>query len=144
VRNLKFKTEINGVIDFDEKDVIVFKHGLPGFESLNKFVLMELDEYSPFKILHSIEDKNVGMVTISPFHVMGDYEIDLSNNVIEELNIDNAEDVLVLSTVTLNNQVSKFTTNLRAPIIVNLKNNLGYQIILDEEKYSIKHSLNKE
>ncbi|HAK42072.1 MAG TPA: flagellar assembly protein FliW [Clostridium sp.] len=141
---MKFKTEINGVIDFDEKDVIVFKHGLPGFENLNKFVLMELDEYSPFKILHSIEDKNVGMVTISPFHVMGDYEIDLSNNVIEELNIDNAEDVLVLSTVTLNNQVSKFTTNLRAPIIVNLKNNLGYQIILDEEKYSIKHSLNKE
>lgn len=141
---MKFKTEINGVIDFDEKDVIVFKHGLPGFENLNKFVLMELDEYSPFKILHSIEDENVGMVTISPFHVMSDYEIDLSNIVIEELNIDNEEDVLVLSTVTLNNQVSKFTTNLRAPIIVNLKNNLGYQIILDEEKYSIKHSLNKE
>jgi len=144
VRNLKFETKNNGIIDFSEEDVIVFKHGLPGFENLNKFVLMELDEYFPFKVLHSVEDENVGMVTISPFHVMSNYQVELSSSVIKELDIDNEEEVLVLSTVTLSSQISKITTNLKAPIIINLKNNLGYQIILEEDKYSIKHPFNKE
>lgn len=141
---MKFETKNNGIIDFNEEDVIVFKHGLPGFENLNKFVLMELDECFPFKILHSVEDENVGMVTISPFHVMSNYKIELSSSVLKELDIDNEEEVLVLSTVTLSSQISKITTNLKAPIIINLKNNLGYQIILDEDKYSIKHPFNKE
>ncbi|HBA02671.1 MAG TPA: flagellar assembly protein FliW [Clostridium sp.] len=141
---MKFETKNNGIIDFSEEDVIVFKHGLPGFENLNKFVLMELDEYFPFKVLHSVEDENVGMVTISPFHVMSNYKIELSSSVLKELDIDNEEEVLVLSTVTLSSQISKITTNLKAPIIINLKNNLGYQIILDEDKYSIKHPFNKE
>jgi len=105
---------------------------------------MELDECFPFKILHSVEDENVGMVTISPFHVMSNYKIELSSSVLKELDIDNEEEVLVLSTVTLSSQISKITTNLKAPIIINLKNNLGYQIILDEDKYSIKHPFNKE
>jgi len=144
VRNLKFETKNNGIIDFNKEDVIVFKHGLPGFENLNRFVLMELDECFPFKILHSVEDENVGMVTISPFHVMSNYKIELSSSVLKELDIDNEEEVLVLSTVTLSSQISKITTNLKAPIIINLKNNLGYQIILDEDKYSIKHPFNKE
>lgn len=141
---MKFETKNNGIIDFNKEDVIVFKHGLPGFENLNRFVLMELDEYFPFKILHSVEDENVGMVTISPFHVMSNYKIELSSSVLKELDIDNEEEVLVLSTVTLSSQISKITTNLKAPIIINLKNNLGYQIILDEDKYSIKHPFNKE
>ncbi len=141
---MKFETKNNGIIDFNKEDVIVFKHGLPGFENLNRFVLMELDECFPFKILHSVEDENVGMVTISPFHVMSNYKIELSSSVLKELDIDNEEEVLVLSTVTLSSQISKITTNLKAPIIINLKNNLGYQIILDEDKYSIKHPFNKE
>ena len=51
---------------------------------------------------------------------------------------------MVFNTVTLNSDPKKITTNLKAPIIINISNNLGEQIILDKEKYKIKHPLIKE
>jgi len=127
-----------------DKNVITFNNGLPGFESLKTFVLEEIEGSEPFKTLKSTEDKNIGFVTIVPFDFKVDYEVKLTEAVINSLKIEAPEDVLILNTVTLNSDVKKITTNLKAPIIINSKNNLGYQMILDRENYSIKHPLIKE
>jgi len=117
---------------------------LPGFESLKTFVLEDIEGSEPFKTLKSTEDENIGFVTIVPFDFKVDYEVKLTEAVINSLKIEDPEDVLILNTVTLNSDVKKITTNLKAPIIINSKNNLGYQMILDRENYSIKHPLIKE
>ena len=98
----------------------------------------------PFKLLQSLEDDKVGLVVVSPFDFCDKYEVDLSENIIKELDIKDSKDVMLLTTVTLNSDPKKITTNLKAPIIINISNNLGDQIILDKEKYKIKHPLIKE
>lgn len=125
-------------------NIINFNNGLPGFESLKTFVLEDIEGSEPFKMLKSTEDENIGFVTIVPFDFKKDYEVKLTDTVIKDLNIESPEDVLILNTVTLNSDIKKITTNLKAPIIVNLKYNLGYQMILDRENYSIKHPLIEE
>lgn len=125
-------------------NIITFNNGLPGFESLKTYVLEDIDGSEPFKLLKSTEDENIGFVTIVPFDFKVDYEVKLTEAVINSLKIEVPEDVLILNTVTLNSDIKKITTNLKAPIIINLKNNLGYQMILDRENYSIKHPLIKE
>jgi len=125
-------------------NIITFNNGLPGFESLKTFALEEIEGSEPFKTLKSTENENIGFVTIVPFDFKVDYEVKLTEAVINSLKIEAPEDVLILNTVTLNSDVKKITTNLKAPIIINLKNNLGYQMILDRENYSIKHPLIKE
>ncbi len=125
-------------------NIITFNNGLPGFESLKTFVLEEIEGSESFKTLKSTEDENIGFVTIVPFDFKVDYEVKLTEAVINSLKIEAPEDVLILNTVTLNSDVKKITTNLKAPIIINSKNNLGYQMILDRENYSIKHPLIKE
>ncbi|WP_343823715.1 flagellar assembly protein FliW [Clostridium subterminale] len=125
-------------------NIITFNNGLPGFESLKTFVLEDIEGSEPFKMIKSIEDENIGFVTIVPFDFKVDYEVKLTEAVINSLKVEAPEDVLILNTVTLNSDVKKITTNLKAPIIINLKNNLGYQMILDRENYSIKHPLIKE
>jgi len=127
-----------------DKNVITFNNGLPGFESLKTFVLEEIEGSEPFKMLKSTDDENIGFVTIVPFDFKVDYEVKLTEAVINSLKIKAPEDVLILNTVTLNSDIKKITTNLKAPIIINSKNNLGYQMILDRENYSIKHPLIKE
>ncbi|KEZ88796.1 flagellar assembly protein FliW [Clostridium sulfidigenes] len=127
-----------------DKNVITFNNGLPGFESLKTFVLEDIEGSEPFKNLKSTEDENIGFVTIVPFDFKVDYEVKLTEAVINSLKIEAPEDVLILNTVTLNSDAKKITTNLKAPIIINSKNNLGYQMILDRENYSIKHPLIKE
>lgn len=125
-------------------NIITFNNGLPGFESLKTFALEEIEGSESFKTLKSTENENIGFVTIVPFDFKVDYEVKLTEAVINSLKIEAPEDVLILNTVTLNSDVKKITTNLKAPIIINLKNNLGYQMILDRENYSIKHPLIKE
>ncbi len=127
-----------------DKNVITFNNGLPGFENLKTYVLEDIEGSEPFKMLKATEDESVGFVTIVPFEFKVDYEVKLRSDVINSLKIEDPEDVLILNTVTLNSDIKKITTNLKAPIIINLKNNLGYQMILDRENYSIKHPLIKE
>jgi flagellar assembly factor FliW len=51
---------------------------------------------------------------------------------------------MVLNTVTIQSKVEEITTNLRAPIIINIREGLGEQIILENDKYKIKQPLFKE
>ncbi|KZL94057.1 flagellar assembly protein FliW [Clostridium magnum] len=138
---MKLNTKYHGVREYEEKDILSFKKGLPGFEGLNKFIIFPVEDNEIFSILHSLEDDSIGLVVVSPFYVIKNYEFKLEDEKIDELKIESPEDVLVLNTVTLNSAIEKITVNLKAPIIINIKNKLGEQIILDNPNYSIRHSL---
>ena len=137
-------SKIHGEIEYEHKDIIMFEKGILGLEDLKKFLLVKLEEYEPFYLLQSIEDEDIGFILACPFDFYNEYEFDLKEDLIERLDIKNQEDVTIFTTVTLNSNVSKITTNLKAPIIINIYNKLGEQIILDKEKYQIKHPLMRE
>jgi flagellar assembly factor FliW len=141
---MKLETKYHGIIEYKEEDIIIFKKGFPGFEKLKKFILFPLEENEVFSILHSIEDCEIGFVVVSPFDVMKEYEFELDDNKLKELNITNNEQVLVVNTVTLNSNIENITVNLRAPIIINNEENLAQQVILNNDKYLVKHPLIKE
>ena len=48
---------------------------------------------------------------------------------------------MILTTVTLNSDVKKITTNLQGPVVINTSNNFGEQIVLDNSKYKVKSPL---
>lgn len=139
-----FISKIHGKLEYDEKDIIIFKKEILGFSNKEKFVLVELEDYKPFKLLQSLEDEEVGLILTSPFEFFDDYKVNLPEETLNRLNIDNEEDVLLLTTITLSSDPKKITTNLKAPIIINKKANLAEQIIIDDSKYNIKHPLIKE
>ena len=134
-------TKHHGVQVYSDKDVIKFKKGLPGFKKLKKFILFPLESNEVFSILHSIEDVEIGLVLVSPYDVIKDYEFKIPDNYVVELQINKPEEVLVLTTVTLNSDIENMTTNLKAPIIINIKEKSGEQLILDNDKYKIKEPL---
>ena len=136
-------TKHHGVREYGVEDIIVFKKGLPGFEELKNFIIFPFESNEAFSILHSIEDIEVGLVLVSPFTMMSDYEFKIPDNYIKELQITKPEEVLVLTTVTLSSNIKDITTNLKAPIIININEKLGEQLILDKDKYKIKETLFK-
>lgn len=123
---------------------ITFEKGLLGLEHLKKYKIEEIEDNEDFKLISSIEDPDISLVIISPFKVKEDYEIDLSDETVKNLQIDSSEDVLLYTTVTVNSDVKKITTNLRAPLVINKKNNLAEQVVLSKEAYEIKYPLVKE
>ena len=141
---MELKTTFHGTREYLEEDVILFSKGLPGLEYLKKFILFDAEKDSVFSILQSVEDPGIGLVVMSPFCKIKEYEFNLDDEVSERLKIQKSEDVLVLNTVTLNSKVENITINLRAPIIINFRTKLGEQIILNDDRYEIKHPLFKE
>ncbi|MGK5651830.1 flagellar assembly protein FliW [Brevibacillus formosus] len=118
---------------------LFFEDGIPGFSHLQFFQLMQ-EEESPFFLIQSTEDKDVGFWVVDPFVFFPSYEFSLSSVTKETLRINEASPVAVFSIVTIrdNNQT---TVNLKAPIVVNLSNRMGRQVILQEDSYSIRQQL---
>lgn len=141
---MEFISKVHGKINYDENRVITFNKGLPGFNTLKKFVIVDLDGYEPFKLLHSIENDEVALVVTSPYEFCENYDVKVTEDTIKHLDIKDPSEVLIITTVTLNSDVKKMTTNLQGPIVINTSNYLGEQIILDDSKYNIKTPLVKE
>lgn len=138
---MKFKTTCNGEIEYSEKDVLTFKKGIPGFKDLNKFVIAGIEGNDVFKLLQSIENPDIALVIVSPFDVMKEYEVELNEEVTKELSIKKPEDVVLYNVVTVNSDVKKITANFMAPIVINITNNYGEQLILEKSNYKIKQPI---
>lgn len=139
-----FTSKVHGEIQYEENNVITFNKGIPGLNELKKFILLDLEEYEPFKLLQSLEDDEISLIVTSPYEFFSEYEIKLSEETTKNLNIESPEQVMILTTVTLNSDVKKITTNLQGPIVINTSNNFGEQIILDNSEYKVKSPLIRE
>ena len=120
---------------------ILFEKGIPGFENYRYFNVNIVEGIKRFYHIVSKEDSNIGFISISPFDIKKDYEIDLDDEFIKELDIKEEKDVLVICLITLGKSLKDSTANLKAPIIINIKNNRGKQLILQDDKYKIKEPL---
>ena len=129
--------------DIFEKE-INFKNGLLGLEEYKKYKINKIEGNDSFYLLQSCEDVELAMVVMNPFQFIEDYEITLDDAVVKNLNIKDEREVIVFNTVTLANEEKDFTTNLVAPLIINVKNNCAEQIILNNSKYKIKEKIFKE
>ncbi|MFF2533243.1 flagellar assembly protein FliW [Brevibacillus sp. NPDC058079] len=118
---------------------LFFEDGIPGFSHLQFFQLMQ-EEDSPFFLIQSTEEKDIGFWVIDPFSFFPDYKFELSNVAKEALRVEEDSPIGVFSIVTIrgNNQA---TVNLKAPIVVNLSNRMGRQVIIQEDIYSIRQPL---
>lgn len=138
-----FKTKYHGELEYNEDEIIIFPKGIPSFSELSKFIIKPIEGNEEFSLLHSLESHETGFIVVSPFLIEDQYEFILDEGVIKNLKIQSQEEVLVLNTVTLSSEVKDITTNLAAPIIINIKTKIGEQIILNNIKYKIKHPLIK-
>ena len=120
---------------------ILFEKGIPGFEDYKYFNVNVIKDNEKFYSIVSKEDDNIGFISISPFEIKNDYEIDLDDEFVKELDIKSEKDVLVLCLITLGKTLKDSTAHLKAPIIINIKNNRGKQLILQDDKYKIKEPL---
>lgn len=139
------KTKYFGELNIDENEIIQFCQGLPGFEGVKRFVLINNEEEgSPFKWLQGVDEPKPAFVIIDPFSVKKDYEINLDDEILKELDIEKADDVLIYCIVVVPRDITRMTMNLQAPLVINVKNNMGKQLILDTNRYGVRHYIVEE
>jgi len=115
-----------GEIEVEDEHIVHFDDGILGFENLKDYVLIVDDETVPFKWLVSLDSPDIGFPLLSPWLVEIEY------NPGNDYNFD-IEAFFVV--VTLEDEDGKMTANLKAPIIINIQDKTGRQIILSTDKY---------
>lgn len=115
-----------GEIEVEQRHIFHFENGLLGFEFLREFILISDEDTEPFKWLISLEQPDIGFPLLSPWH------IDINYDPGTDINLD--EQVLMV-VITLEDENGSMTANLKAPIILNVANQAGEQIILPKDKY---------
>lgn len=137
---MQLNTKHFGEIKIAEEKILTFTEGIPSFEQVKKYVLIdEGDVNSPFKWLQSVDQPTLAFAIVNPFLVKKDYDINISDDTIKLLSIEKEEDVELYAIVVVPEDISKMTMNLKAPVIINIKNRKGAQIILDTDKYGVRH-----
>ena len=130
-----------GKVNIDEDKIIQFPDGIPGFKDEKEFVLLPLDEDSLFVIMQSVNTPELAFITIEPRNIIKDYEFVISEKTEELLQIDGIEDIILLNIVNIKDKLKDMTINLAAPLVININENLGKQIILDDSNYPVKFKL---
>ncbi|SDH64243.1 flagellar assembly protein FliW [Alteribacillus bidgolensis] len=138
---MKLQTKHLGEVDIQQEEIYQFEQGLPAFEEETAFVLLPFSNDNIFFILQSVNNPELAFVVANPFHFFNDYQVKLSDSVLEQLAIEKEEDVAIFSVLTLEEPFNKTTANLQAPIVLNASKNKGKQFVLTESDYQTKHSL---
>ncbi len=126
-------------VDFD--NVINFENGLPGFEILTSFIIVPLNEYPPFQVLQSLEAPEVSMLVMpSNLIELGDELMPTKDN-LDSIMATGIKDFETFVILKVNGDIGKFTANTKAPVIINHKQRLGMQIILDHPALDMEHPL---
>lgn len=130
-----------GTIDIEEEKIINFPQGILGFPEEQRFALIPAGENNPFYFLQSLTDPAISFIVTEPHLFFHDYEIELSEKIVEQLMIEKPEHVAIYSIVTLKEPFKQSTTNLQAPLVVNAKKFAAVQFILGDERYMTKQPL---
>ncbi|MFQ5737836.1 MAG: flagellar assembly protein FliW [Acidobacteriota bacterium] len=126
-----------GEIEFIDSDIIRFPKGLPGFERLKRFLLIDGKGLGPFKFLQSLDEPAISFPLLAPNLVWTEYRFKLTRQQRRELVLGEEERELVYCIVTLSGQPQSTTVNLFAPLVINSSRMLGLQVILLESGYPV-------
>lgn len=134
-----------GNIEIEESRIFNFILPIIGFDNLTKYIIIEPNKDTLFKWLQSVEEPELAFPIISVSALDIDYSIDLSDEVVNNLEITDTESLLVMNVTSIPQDNPKGTTiNLLAPIIFNVDNQKAGQIVLSGSGYDISYPMFKK
>lgn len=128
-----------GEIEINDASIITFPGGLPGLEGLERYAIIRCDQTEPIQWLQSVEEMDLALPIINPFIVNPSYEVEVDDSELEFIKSDKEEDLIVMNIMVLPDQLSDMTVNLMAPILINMKDMIGTQVMMDYKSFSIAY-----
>jgi len=123
---MKINNEQFGEIDFGQDSIIKFEDGLLGFEELKEFLLIS-EEEGLFLWLTSVSEPEIVFPLFSINHLQEKFET-----------VDEFEPFGI---VKLDQDPSKVTINLKAPVFINQSEKSGFQKLIDSKANVVDYPL---
>jgi len=139
--SILIESPVLGSLDVTQDDIYLFPSGIPGFEDQKRFIIVQPEANAPFAYLQSMDHADLVLLVTDPFAFYPDYDFEVPEQVIGELEIEASEEVGTWAVVTVPQSMEAATMNLLAPILLNVRSRKGRQTILTNTSYSTKHPM---
>lgn len=133
------QSERLGPLDCDESTLLRFPNGLLGFEDVQEFAVVAADGEGAYSWLQSIDHAHLSFLAVVPRFFFDDYAPEIPDADAAELGITSDTHTQLLALVTISDE--GITANLLGPIVVNVRTRTARQIVLSEQKYSVREPL---
>ncbi len=131
-----------GVIEITPEQTLTFNAGLIGFESQKRFALIKTEPGNPFQWLQSLDMPWLAFPTIDPWLFQPDYSPTIPDSDGWEIDLQPTDPRAVLAIVTVpRDRPQQMTANLLGPLLINLRNRLARQVIVENEEYETQHPI---
>jgi flagellar assembly factor FliW len=138
---MKIYTTNFGEIEINDDTVITFPSGILGFPNYKQYAIIDVDEGSPLKWLQSLEEPSLAFVVTDPNLFVDSYAVEAYRKDLEDIQVTEAQDALVLVIVTVPSDPAQMTANLKGPVLINTRNKMAKQLVIDNPDYDIKYRL---
>jgi flagellar assembly factor FliW len=140
------QTRFFGELEYQPDALFRFPAGLPGFEDHRNFIFLKKPGLEPLMFLQSLDTRSLCFILLPIRAIDQNFQLELTNDEVREIGLPAAptpvigEDILCAAMICAGDGEGP-TANLMAPVVVNLHNNIGMQVIHAEARYSHRHPL---
>ena len=130
-----------GQVALKQEDILTFPEGLLGFADLRQFVLLDDPSDEIFAWLQSCESAQIAFPVLEPELFTENYKVTLAKSDLEGLKLTSQEKARYFSIVTIPDDPTQMTANLKAPIVVNTTQRMARQCVLQDNNLAIREPI---
>lgn len=129
---MRITTKRFGKLDIPCDQLFLFPAGLIGMENRRQWVLVPDPTTPTVAWLQSTTRGDCALPMISPRTFFSDYKVRVADRDLSVLRLRSGAETFILTTVS--EHAGAITTNLRAPVLLNLQQHLGAQLITTDDQ----------
>lgn len=134
--NISIETSRFGTVEVPSDKVITFPGGIPGFEGLKSYVLLDHDAEGLFKWMQSVDDPDIAFLLTLPDVFIPDFTLPKKGVQISNIGLKESEEpVLMVMVCVPVGDPGFITLNLKGPIVFNDNNMSAMQCIVDDDDF---------
>lgn len=135
---MKVKTQRFGELEVEKKDIIEFSEGLLGFDSIKKFFVVDPGDQTLILWLQAVDSPETAFPMIEPKIFQPNYSVKLLPIELNSLSLESLQDASIYTILTIPQNVTEMSANLKAPIVINNKTKMARQIVLQDSKLDVR------
>ena len=116
-----------GRIDVDAADLLTFQSGLPGLEQCREWALLADADNDALGWLQCTTRDDIAIAVVSPRRFVPHYQVRIPRSELTPLRLQDICHAQLVVVVSKNNK--GLTLNLKAPIVINLEDRTGRQVV---------------
>ncbi len=118
-----------------------FPRGMVGCPQWTQFILRVDPDNEPIVELHSLDEPEVIFLAMEPHHAISGYAFELPPAFRDDLALGPDDEPLTLVIMVVRHESSEVTVNLAGPLVINLQEGKARQIVLDGDRYPVRHPI---